>query len=327
MADRFRWGILSTGHIAMKFVQDLALLADAEVAAVGSRSTEAAEAFATAHGIPRAHGSWQALAEDPEVDAIYVATPHVAHAEATLLCLRAGKPTLTEKPFTMDLRSSQMLVTTARERGVFLMEAMWMRCNPVIQRVQELVRQGVIGEPVSVHADFGLAGPFPQTHRLRALALGGGALLDLGIYPLTLTHLVLGAPASITAWARLGETGVDENTGALLGYASGAVAAITCSLVGDSACRAVITGTEGRIELPRNFYRPDAFDVYHGERVERVRIPFDGFGYHFEAAEVHRCVREGLLESPVVPLDDTLSIMSSLDTIRAAIGVRYDTDE
>src|SRR6266545_3748617 len=249
-----RWGILATGLIAGKFVEDLRLLPDAEVVAVGSRTPQAAQAFAERYAIPRAYGSWQALADDPGVDAVYVATPHPAHYAASLLCLRAGKATLTEKPFTLHVPDAQELVATARSRGVFLMEAMWMRCLPGIARVRELVADG--------------------------------------------------------------------NTGMLFGYASGALAALTCSLLGDTARRATITGTAGRIELPRNFYRPTELVLHQGEdRAERIETPFPGLGYHFEAAEVHRCLRAGLVESPLVPHDDTLSVMRTLDAVRQLIGV------
>jgi len=323
MADRTRWGILSTGHIAGKFAEDLRLLPDAELAAVGSRSTESAEKFAETFGVRRAHGSWQALADDPEVDAIYVATPHTAHFDATMLCLRAGKATLNEKPFTLDTASSTTLVETARAKGVFLMEAMWMRCFPAIRRIAALIADGAIGEVVSVHADFGMWGPSEETHRLRSRALGGGALYDVGIYPVTFAHLFLGKPSEIQAWARMSAGGVDENTGMLFGYESGAVAALTCSLVGDSARRGTITGTAGRIEVPRNFFCPPEFTLWRGEEPERFDLPYEGWGYHFEAAEVQRCLREGLLESPLVPLSETLEILTVLDVVRAKVGLDY----
>lgn len=327
LRHRTRWGILSTGNIAEKFVEDLRLLPDAEVAAVGSRSTEAARRFADRFAIPRAHGTWQELAEDPEVDAIYVATPHVAHYEATMVCLRAGKATLTEKPFTLDVPTTEALIATARAGRVFLMEAMWMRCFPAIRRLRELVAGGAIGRVTAVHADFGLRGPADPTHRLRARALGGGALLDLGIYPITFAHLFLGPPSTVTAWARLTDEGVDENTGIVLGHDSGAVAALSCGIVGDTARRATITGTEGRIELPRTFYHPSEYTLWRGEEAETVPTPFDGWGYHYEAAEVQRCLREGRTESTLVPLDDTLTIMRTLDAVRAEIGVSYDVPD
>jgi predicted dehydrogenase len=323
MADRIRWGILSTGSIASAFVDDLRLLPDAEVAAVGSRTTESAERFAKVHGIPRAHGSWQALVDDPEVDAIYVATPHTAHFDATMLSLAAGKATLTEKPFTLDVASSELLVETARERGVFLMEAMWMRCIPAIRAMVDLVAAGAIGEPTAVHADFGLSGPFDESHRLRSRALGGGALYDLGIYPVTFAHLFLGAPAGVQAWARMTPGGVDENTGILLGYDSGALAALTCSLIGDSPRRATVTGTTGRIEVDRDFFHPHGYTIWRGGEAETVDLPFEGAGYHFEASEVHRCLREGLTESPLIPLAETLEILTVLDVVRVKVGIDY----
>ncbi|MEV4139729.1 Gfo/Idh/MocA family oxidoreductase [Dactylosporangium sp. NPDC049742] len=323
MADRIRWGILSTGSIASTFVEDLHLLPDAEVAAVGSRTAQSAERFAAKHGIPRAHGSWQALVDDPEVDAIYVATPHTAHHDATMLSLAAGKATLTEKPLTLDVASSEALVATARERGVFLMEAMWMRCIPAVRRMVELVAAGAIGDPTAVHADFGMAGPWDESHRLLSRALGGGALFDVGIYPVTFAHLFLGAPSSVQAWARMTAGGVDENTGILLGYDSGALAALTCSLVGDSARRATVTGTTGRIEVAREFFHPSGFTIWRGGEAETVDLPFEGAGYHFEAAEVHRCIREGRTESPLVPLSETLDILTVLDVVRVKVGLDY----
>ncbi|WP_432985035.1 Gfo/Idh/MocA family protein [Dactylosporangium sp. CA-233914] len=323
MSDRIRWGVLSTGYIATMFAKDLRLLPDADLVAVGSRSTEAAERFAAAHGVARAYGSWQALVEDPEVDAIYVATPHTAHYEASMLALRAGKAVLCEKPFTLAVAESEEMIATARAGGVFLMEAMWMRCIPAIRRMVELVGDGAIGEPVAVHADFGMQGPFPETSRLRDRELGGGALYDVGIYPVTFAHLFLGAPASVQAWARMSAGGVDENTGLLFGYDSGAVAALTCSLLGDSARTGTVTGTLGRIDVKRDFFHPHGFTLWRGGAVEEFTLPYEGAGYQFEAAEVHRCLREGLLESPLVPLDSTLGILRLLAEISGKIGLDY----
>ncbi|WP_432834538.1 Gfo/Idh/MocA family protein [Dactylosporangium sp. CA-092794] len=323
MSDRIRWGILSTGNIAAAFAEDLRLLPDAELAAVGSRSTEAAETFAAKHGAARAHGSWRALVEDPDVDAIYVATPHTAHYEAAMLALRAGKATLCEKPFTLAVGEAEELVETARSGGVFLMEAMWMRCIPAVRRMIELAGDGAIGEVVSVHADFGMQGPFPETSRLRDRRLGGGALYDVGIYPVTFADLFLGRPSSVQAWARMSAGGVDENTGMLFGYDSGAVAALTCSLLGDSARRATVTGTLGRMEVARDFFHPAGFTLWRGESAEHIDLPFEGRGYQFEAAEVHRCLREGLPESPLVPLSDTLAILRILHEISGKIGLDY----
>lgn len=324
MRDRIRWGILATGAIATQFVSDLRLLPDAEVVAVGSRTTTAAEAFAARHGIPRAYGSWQELAADPDLDVIYVATPHSAHFEATMTCLAAGRATLTEKPFTLDLATAQCLVSTARDAGVFLMEAMWTRCFPAIRQLNKLIADGAIGEVTNVQAAFGLAGPFPATSRLVDPTLGGGALLDLGVYPVTIAHLFLGAPDEISAWASLTPQGVDQNTAITFGYASGALAQLSCSLIGATPCRASITGTRGRVELPENFFMPQSFTLIRaGAEPETVHFPTQGSGYRYEAAEVHRCLREGRTESTLVPLDETLAVMATLDAIRANIGVVY----
>ena len=320
-----RWGILATGGIAARFTEDLRLLPDAEVVAVGSRTPVAAQAFAQRYDIPRAHGSWTDLAADPDVDVVYVATPHSAHYPAALTCIEAGKAVLVEKPLTLDAPAATRLLAAARERGVFAMEAMWMRCLPTILRAVDLIAGGAIGEVTSVQADFGLAGPFAASHRLRDPALGGGALLDLGIYPVSLAHLVLGVPTTVTALAQLTTEGVDDNTALLLGYPDGAIAALTCGTRGATPVVAAITGSDGRIELPGPFYCPQSFTLYRRDAAtaEEIRVPFDGGGYHFEAAEVGRCLAAGLLESPLVPHATTIEVLDILDTARAQIGLAY----
>ncbi len=319
-----RWGILATGGIATTFVEDLRRLPDAEVLAVGSRTPEAAERFARRHGIPRAYGSWAELAADDDLDVIYVATPHSAHHAAASACLEAGRAVLCEKPFTLDLATTQDLLETAGRRGVFLMEAMWTRCNPAVRRATALIADGAIGEVTSVQADFGVTAPADPAHRMRAKMLGGGALLDLGVYPITVALLTLGAPDHVRAWASLGAEGVDENTGIIFGYDSGALAVLTCGFTGETPMGAVITGTGGRIELTPPFFGTRSFTILR-PGAEPVLESFDygGQGYQYEAAEVHRCLREGELESPLVPHSATLRMMSLLDTIRAQIGVSY----
>jgi predicted dehydrogenase len=323
MTDTVRWGILGTGGIAATFAGDLPRVAGAELAAVGSRTSSSAETFAERHGFARAHGSWAELAADPEVDVVYVATPHAFHLPAALACLAGGKAVLCEKPMTLDLASSAALVQEARTRGLFLMEAMWMRCNPAIRKLVELIADDAIGEVTAVHADFGLHGPFPADHRLRDPALGGGALLDLGVYPINLAHLVLGAPATVTSWAHLTPEGVDDNTGVILGYESGAVAALTCGLIGQTRNAASITGTRGRIDLPSGFFAPQSFTLRRSDTTELFELPFEGTGYQYEAEEVQRCLRAGELESPLIPHETTLEIMALLDTVRNEVGVFY----
>jgi predicted dehydrogenase len=323
MSDRVRWGILSTGGIAATFVEDLKLLPGAEVVAVGSRTQAAADKFAERYEIPRAHGDWASLAADETVDVVYVATPQSAHHASAKLCLEAGKAVLCEKPFTLDSETARDLIDTARAADVFLMEAMWTRCNPTIRRMVELIGDGAIGEVTAVHADFGI-GPVEPDHRLLDRAMGGGALLDLGVYPITIAHLALGRPESVAAWASLTGDGLDQNTGVLFGYPTGAVAALTCGVLGGSSITANVTGRAGRIELPSLFFRPTQLRLHRpGRAVEVFESPLAGNGFGPEAEEVHRCLRAGLTESPLVSHAITLEIMSILDDIRDQIGLTY----
>jgi predicted dehydrogenase len=320
-----RWGILATGAMAAAFAAELEQLPDAELVAVGSRSGASARRFAERYGVPRAHGSWAELAADPDVDVVYVATPHSAHHVATALCLEAGKHVLCEKPFTINSGEAAGLVALARARGLFLMEAMWTYCLPAVRRTVELIRDGAIGDVRCVQADLGFVAPPEPTHRLRDPAAGGGALLDVGVYPVSLAHLILGAPDHVAAWARLTPDGVDETTGVLLGYDSGAVTTLNCSIAAESPMAASISGTKGRIDLPNGFFFAKGFTLHRrGSEPEEFHFPSSqGLGYHCEAAEVMRCLRAGETESPLVPLEGTLAVMATLDTIRDRIGVRY----
>ncbi|WP_286257265.1 Gfo/Idh/MocA family protein [Streptomyces graminofaciens] len=326
-----RWGILATGGIAAAFTADLVDLPDAEVVAVASRTEESAKAFAERFGIPRAYGDWSALAEDEDVDVVYVATPHSAHRTAAGMCLEAGRGVLCEKPFTLNVREAEELVALARGRGQFLMEAMWMYCNPLVRRLAEVVGDGVIGEVRTVQADFGLEGPFPPSHRLRDPAQGGGALLDLGVYPISFAQLLLGEPSDIAARAVLSDEGVDLQTGALLSWESGALASVHCSIVGGTATSASVTGSKGRIDIPHGFFFPDRFIVHRdGRDPETFAVdPADGprNSFRHEAREVMRALRAGETESPLVPLDGTLAVMRTLDAIRDRVGVRYPGEE
>ncbi|MET8945075.1 Gfo/Idh/MocA family oxidoreductase [Streptomyces sp. NPDC004542] len=322
-----RWGILATGGIAARFTADVVDLPGAEVVAVASRSAESARTFADRFGIERAYGDWESLAKDDDIDVIYVATPHSAHRAAAGLCLEAGRNVLCEKPFTLNLREAEELVALARGRGRFLMEAMWMYCNPLIRRLKALVDDGAIGEVRTVQADFGGSGPFPPSHRLRDPALGGGALLDLGVYPVSFAQLLLGEPSDVTARAALSPEGVDLQTGALLTYDDGALASVHCSMVGATAITASVTGSHGRIDIPHGFFHPDRFVLHRDGRdpEEFAADPADGprSSLRHEAVEVMRALRAGETESPLVPLDGTLAVMRTLDAIRERIGVRY----
>ena len=335
-ADRpVRWGILATGKIATAFAENLALLPECEIAAVGARRLESAEAFAATHGAARAYGDYRALVEDPDVDVVYVATPHALHREHVELALGAGKPVLCEKAFTLDAADAEHLVALAREKNIFLMEAMWMRCNPLVRRLQQLLGSGALGEVRQVRADLGFVVDKPPTDRLLDPALGGGALLDMGIYPLTFAHLFLGEPAGIAATAVLSESGIDLNLAVGLRYDNGAISSLTSTMTAWSPRTASIATDRGRIDVPEPFHHPTTVTwtplggdpdfapppepqpITEGELI--------GTGLAHEALEVVRCLRNGETESPLVPLDDTVALMRQMDRIREQIGLRYDS--
>ncbi|MFE4614965.1 Gfo/Idh/MocA family protein [Streptomyces sp. NPDC056747] len=327
MGDTVRWGILATGGIAERFTTDLQTLDGAEVVAVASRTEASAKAFADRFGIPRAYGEWAGLFADDSVDVVYVATPHHAHREAAGLALEAGKAVLCEKALTLNADEAEDLVTLSRDRGLFLMEAMWMYCNPLVRRLAELVRDGAVGEVRTVQADFGLQGPFAPGHRLRDPAVGGGALLDLGVYPVSFAQLLLGEPDTVQAHALLSPEGVDLNTAMLLGWDTGASALLSCSLVADTPLTAAVTGTLGRIEVPRGFFFPERFTLHREGREPEEFVSTDApQSFRHEAAEVMRCLRAGATESPLVPLDGSLAVMRTLDAVRKRVGVRYPSE-
>jgi len=329
------WGILATGKIATAFAKNLTLLDECRLAAVGARRQESADAFAREHGAARAYGDYRALVEDPAVDVVYVATPHALHREHVELAFEAGKPVLCEKALTLNAADAEHLVALARERNLFLMEAMWMRCNPVVRRMQQLVASGVLGEVRQVRADIGFVVDKPPTDRLLDPRLGGGALLDMGIYPLTFASLFLGEPSAVLATAALSELGADLNLAVSLGYDSGAVASLTASMTSWSPRTASIATERGRIDVPAAFHHPQAVtwsshdtdpDLGGPPEPVEIREELVGTGLANEALEVVRCLRNGETESPLVPLDDTVALMRQMDLIRQQVGVRYEGD-
>jgi predicted dehydrogenase len=336
-ADRpVRWGVLATGKIATAVVSDLALLDECEVVAVAARRQESADAFAARHGIATAYGDYRSLVEDPDVDVVYVATPHALHREHVELALDAGKAVLCEKAFTLNAADAEALVATARERGLFLMEAMWMRCIPLVRRLRQLLASGALGEVRQVRADLGFVVDKPPTDRLLDPALGGGALLDMGIYPLTFASLFLGEPATVSAAAALSDAGVDLNLALSLGYDSGAVASLTSSMTAWSPRTASIATDRGRLDLPAPFHHPSAVswtpldgdpDLDGPPEPQEISEALLGRGYTHEALEVVRCLRNGETESPLVPLDDTVALLRQMDRIRELVGVRYPGDQ
>jgi predicted dehydrogenase len=319
-----RWGIIATGGIARSFAEDLALLDDARLVAVGSRTAESAQAFGAQFDVANRHASYQGLVEDPDVDAVYISTPHPGHHEAALQAIAAGKAVLVEKPFTMDAAQANELIEAARGQGTFLMEAMWARWLPHMVEVRRILDSGVLGEIVSVTAEHGQWFEHDPEFRLFKPELGGGALLDLGIYPVSFASMVLGTPETITAVSSPAFTGVDAQTSMIFTY-GGAHAVLTTTSYALTENAAAINGTEARLLIAGTFYRPSSVRVIDREQneIERVEIAVAGNGLRFEAAEVGRCLRAGLTESPVLPLSETLSIMQTMDEVRRQIGLTY----
>ncbi|HUW08129.1 MAG TPA: Gfo/Idh/MocA family oxidoreductase [Anaerolineae bacterium] len=327
MVQPIRWGILGTGWIANEFAQGLGQLPDADLVAVGSRTPVSAERFGARYQVPHRHASYQALARDAEVDVIYVATPNSLHMEHSLLCLEAGKPVVCEKPFALNASQATQIITLAREKQLFLMEAMWSRFFPLMAEVRALLAEGTVGDLQILVADLCIQfNPDPSDRRY-ALDLGGGALLDLGVYLISLASMIMGPPSRITAMAHLGETGVDEQAGIILGYEGGQVSSLYTSLRVDSPVEAVLVGSKGQIRVHPWWIRPEAITLsVAGQEDRTFEMRYEGNGYQFEAMEVMSCLRAGRQESAIMRLDETLSILRTMDAIRAQLGLRYPTE-
>jgi predicted dehydrogenase len=313
-----RWGILGTGGIATVFVSDLELTDSGVVGAVGSRSQGSADRFADEFGIERRHSSYESLVADPAVDVVYVATPHPMHRDNAILALNAGKPVLVEKPFAMNATEATEIVTAARQRGLFAMEAMWTRFLPHVAVIRDWLEQGALGEIVTVTADHGQWFAEDPGFRLFAPELGGGALLDLGVYPVSFASMILGTPDRVVSISEPAFTGVDAQTSMLFGYEGGAQAVLTCTLRARSPTRASIVGTDAMIEIDGDFYAPTAVTLVprQGEPT-RVVSTHQGRGLRHQADEVARRLAAGALESPLMPLDETISIMDTMDRVLA----------
>ncbi len=320
----FRWGIVGLGNIAHKFAEGLKSVPNVELAAVGSRSQEKADKFGDLFGATRRYGSYEELAADPNVDAVYVASPHSKHKEDALLCLNGGKAVLCEKPFTINAAEAEKVIQVARDKKIFLMEAMWTRFIPIMGKVRELVKDGAIGDVRMVMADFGFQAGFDPKSRLFDPALGGSALLDVGVYPISFASMLLGTPEHVTGTAHLAPTNVDDNAGMLLRYPKGEIAVLATTVNVNTPQRATILGTGGRIEIHPPFWIPKALILSrNGQADELIELPYEGNGYNYEAQEVERCMAQGLTESPIMPLDETLAIMKTMDDLRAQWGVKY----
>jgi predicted dehydrogenase len=321
-----RWGVVATGKVSGLFTRDLAELEDAEVTAVASRSLASADRFADEFGIPHRYDDYRRLIDEAPVDVLYIGTPHPQHYGIARAALQSGLAVLCEKPVTLTARQARDLVAVANEHGALFAEAMWMRTNPVIQAMFADLAKGTIGEPMEALADFGFHRP-QLPDRLLDPALGGGALMDGGIYPMTFVYCALGRPAEVKAVGSLNDRGVDLNVAMAWRYDSGAVAALTCGLRSQNPWTASVSGPDGSLRLPGRFHHPEYYVRQTAAGEERIAVPTHGLGYHYEAAEVMRSLRTGLVECPAFPHADTIEVLELLDETRAQIGVKYPGDD
>ena len=321
--SNFSWGILGPGGIAQAFAKDLTFIEGHTIGAVGSRSLANAQQFAKTFG-GTAYGSYEELVADSSIDAIYVATPHPAHHDNVILALNADKPVLCEKPFAVNAQQAQAMVDTAAKNKVALMEAMWARFLPHYAKVREIVASGVLGPILSIHADHGQRLADQGIARLVDPQLAGGALLDLGIYPISFAHMILGNPTSITSKAVMTDRGVDAQTSMIFSYDNGAQAVLTTTMIEQTPCRAVVAGLNGWLEIDRTFYNPASMRVILNDgSVTEYPSTYTGHGLREQAESFKQLVQSGSLESKILTWKDTVDIMKSMDTVRSQIGLKY----
>jgi predicted dehydrogenase len=321
---KYKWGILGPGTISRKFANDLKLLDGAELYAVGSRSIDTAQIYAAEYSIPRVYGSYEELLRDPDVEIIYIATPHPMHKEWVIKSLEAGKAVLCEKPITVNAFEAEEIFNAARENDVFFMEAMWTRFLPVMIKVKEWIKSGAIGEVRMLKADFGFRADLNREGRLFNPSLGGGALLDAGIYPISLAYMIFDkTPVEIISTAHLGGTGVDEQGASIFKYDKGELAILESAVRTNTPQEAYILGTKGSIKIPQFWCAKSAIlSTDDGERkvYEDNRL---SIGYGFEAEEVMNCLSKGEKESSLMPLVESLEIIKTMDIIRGQYGLTY----
>ena len=321
--SNFSWGILGPGGIAQAFAKDLTFLEGHTIGAVGSRSLTNAQSFANTFG-GTAYGSYEELVADSGIDAIYVATPHPAHHDNVILALNAGKPVLCEKPFAVNAKQAQAMVDAAAKNKVALMEAMWARFLPHYAKVREIIASGVLGPILSIHADHGQRLADQGIARLVEPQLAGGALLDLGIYPISFAHMILGNPISITSSAVMTDKGVDAQTSMIFNYDNGAQAVLTTTMIEQTPCRAVVAGLDGWLEIDRTFYNPASMRVILNDgTVTEYPSAYTGHGLREQADVFKQIVKSGEVESKILSWKDTVDIMKSMDTVRSQIGLKY----
>ena len=324
MSSALRWGILGPGNIANKFAKGLQALPDAVIAAAASRSATTVNAFADTYNIPTRHTSYEALAKDPGVDIVYIAVPHAFHHEMIRLCLEHGKHVVCEKPITYSAKRTREVVGLARTKKRFLMEAMWTRFFPIMDEVRTRIKQGQIGAVRMIQADFGFRAGIDPKGRLFDPKLAGGGLLDVGVYPIALFHMLLGAPAKIAGFAHMGETGVDEQAAWVFNYAGGELAIGSSAIRTSTPMEALIAGTDGSIRIASPWWIPTKMTVQQaGKPAETIEHPLVGTGMNYEAAAVMDCIRKGMTECPIIPLDESIAIAESMDELRRQWGFVY----
>jgi dihydrodiol dehydrogenase / D-xylose 1-dehydrogenase (NADP) len=325
MSKKIRWGILGTGNIAIQFAIDLRVVSDAQLFAVGSRVADTARNFADSFNVPRSYSSYEQLINDPDIDVVYIATPNTLHMENTIACIKAGKAVLCEKPFALNTKQAKRMIDTARKEKVFLMEAMWTRFLPLVTQVRDWLKQDSIGELRIFRANFGFKANWIPEHRLFNPQLGGGALLDIGVYCVSMASMVFGRqPSKIASIAHMAPTGVDEQSAFVFDYGNKALAVITCAFSTDITSDATISGTDGSIYIGPRFYRPTQVTLsVTGKEPQKIEKPLAGHGYGYEAQAVCELLQAGKLESDIMPLDETMAIIKTMDKIRNQWGLKY----
>ncbi len=327
--DKIRWGIIGAGNISIKFATALSALDDVEIAAVASRDRNRGEKFAEHFHIKKVYTDYEALAKDTEIDVVYIGTPHTEHKTNSALCIKNKKAVLCEKPFTVNLKDSEYLVSLANEHNVFLMEAMWTKFLPTTLTVKQWIQEKLIGDLRYISSSFGYHADFDITSRIYDPNLGGGALLDVGVYPIAYTIDLMGKlPDQVSSSAYLGKSGIDEMNVIAMCFKEGVMADLSSAICANTSNEAVLVGEKGKIVVP-NFWNAQKAVAYDdaGNVIASFHSPFKANGYEYEAAEVNRCLREGKKESDRLPLKDTLDIMRLMDSMRAEWGLVYPQEQ
>jgi predicted dehydrogenase len=327
MRKTYHWGIVGLGWIAEKFAEGLQVLPDAQLIAVASRTQRKADEFAGRFGAKHAYGNYTEILADKDIDIIYIATPHTLHCENTLMCLEEGFPVLCEKPFAINSSEVKKMIAKSQEKGILLMEALWTAFLPSIKKVKEIINEGLIGKVELIRADFGILADNDPYKRWFNMELGGGSLLDVGIYPAYLALEILGRPAKIKALASVGSTGVDENCGFVFQYQGGEIASLYSSIIAKTGIDAVITGNKGNIHIHSNFFMPTTVSLMLNNTIKDITPEYTGNGYNYEAAEAMKCLEKGLTESISMNHDKSMLLMEILDGIRKECGIRYPTHD